>query len=138
MKRIFIFLPCALLLAFSAAGQDGRALDRAQQGAQFAPGPARDWNRGGDWGRLRYQVDRLGYMAGSVRSRMNRYGASRLEWIRMSQLRSDIANLNYKVRNRAGGQGRIESRIRDTRVALHQIEMRLNFRPRDYYRWDDR
>ena len=103
---------------------------------------ARDYSRANQFGltwpwrnRLHDDVNQLNRMRGHVRWQLHNYRADpqvRRDFWRISR---DIDGINARVRQ--GGFNRRELRrdIDRARFELHQIEMALRVRPRDFYPW---
>ncbi len=134
MKRLLFIFP-ALFLLRTVAGQVSLALDRADQGRQFATAPAQNWDQRGPWSQLRREADHLNDMAAHTRSLMRRYGATPYHRDELSRVREDISRIINKVSAKVGDRDRIYRSIQNARAALHRLEIQLNFRSRDYYRW---
>src|SRR5690242_9560099 len=123
MKKLTLLLALGLsLITASAFAYDYRYDTRT---AYIQPGRNREDVR----------VDRLNRMLTHVRWELSRYRGDWRLRREVERISSDVSRVNARYR-RGYDTWRLRREVESLREQLHQIEVRLNARGGDYYRWD--
>jgi len=85
--------------------------------------------------RLDSRIERLNRMLQHVRWEVSRYRGDWRLRREVERISSDVSRVNWRYR-RGYDNWRLRSEIDSLRAQLHRIEVRLNARGGDYYRWD--
>jgi hypothetical protein len=124
MKKLTLIIALGLgLVSASALGYDSHYENRS---AYVSP----TRNSGLDW-----RIDRLNRMLSHVRWELSRYRGDWRLRREVERISGDVSRVNWRYR-RGYDSSRLRREIDSLREQLHQIEMRLQVRGGDYYRWD--
>ena len=95
-----------------------------------------DYRRAYHRGGVGYEINHINGMLAHVRREMWRYRASWRIRAEVRHISDEVAHVNAEYRRGDFGSGHIRREIQHIHSELHNVELRLQFRPRDYYRWD--
>jgi len=122
-KLILIIAVFAMAMgSVSALAYDYRSDDR---GASVSTG------RGG----LGWRIDRLNRMLSHVRWEVSRYRGDWRLRREVERIAVEVNRVNWRYRH-GFNSWRLRREVDSLRGQLHNIEVRLRVRDRDYYRWD--
>jgi len=124
MKKLTLIIALGLsLVSISAFGYEYRYENRY---AYVSPGRS---------GGLDWRVERLNRMLSHVRWELSRYRGDWRLRREVDRISADASRVNWRYR-RGYNTWQLRREIDSLRYQLHQIEVRLNVRSGDYYRWD--
>ena len=81
------------------------------------------------------RVEHLNSMLSHVRWELNRYRGNWRLRREVDRISAEVNRVNYRYR-RGYDRSWVRSEVDTLRAQLHQIEVRINSRSGDYYRWD--
>ncbi|MDQ2824509.1 MAG: hypothetical protein M3R29_03585 [Verrucomicrobiota bacterium] len=87
------------------------------------------------WGGLDSEINHLNRMMGHIRWELGRYRANWQIRREFERIRRDVNGVNWKFRQRAYDRRHLRREIERLHADLHRLEVQLQVRSRDYYRW---
>jgi hypothetical protein len=125
MKKLILVIVLGLSLgSVSAFAYDSRDSRYDESGASSHGREGLDW-----------RINRLNRMLSHVRWELSRYrGDWRLRH-EVERISGEVNRVNYRYRH-GFDSSRLRRHVDSLRVELHQIEVRLQVRSGDFYRWD--
>jgi hypothetical protein len=83
-----------------------------------------------------YEINHINRMFAHVRSQMARYGADWRTRREVGHISRELQHVNWEYQTGRFGWYHLRSEIEHIHNELHNVELRLRFRPNDYYRWN--
>ena len=81
------------------------------------------------------QINHINRMLAHVRSQMGRYGADWRTRREVRHISGEVNHVNWEYQTGRFGWYHLRGEIEHIHNELHNVELRLRFRPNDYYRW---
>src|SRR5438552_10902874 len=82
-----------------------------------------------------YQINHINRMLAHVQRQMARYGADWRTRREVRHISGEVNHVNWEYQTRRFGGYHLRREIEHIHNELHRVELRLRFRPNDYYRW---
>ena len=81
------------------------------------------------------EINHINRMLGHVQRQMARYGADWRTRRAVGHISREVNHVNWEYQTGRFGWYHLRSEIEHIHNELHNVELRLRFRPNDYYRW---
>jgi len=82
------------------------------------------------------EINHINRMLAHIQGQMARYGADWRTRREVRHISGEVNHVNWEYQTGRFSWYHLRSEIEHIHNELHKVELRLRFRPNDYYRWD--